>query len=223
MEGLRIKQSWNRITPELVAAFRALPVANVSDVMHRLTGTGELTRMHREGPLAGPAFTLRGAPGDNLMLHKAIDMAQPGDVIVMDSGGVLTNAVTGELMVTHAKVRSIAGFVIDGAVRDRDELYNINLPMFARGVSHRGPYKNGPGEIGFPVSIGGMIVRPGDLIMGDGDGLLCVPLDGAEAILERARQKTAAEQKQMADTLEKRLDRSWVDRDLTALGCSWED
>lgn len=223
MEGFRIKRRWDRVAPELVAAFAELPVANVSDVMHRLTGAGALARVHRSGGLAGPAFTLRGPPGDNLMLHKAIDMARPGDVIVMDAGASLANAITGELMITHAQQRGIAGFVIDGAVRDRDALAEINLPVYARGICHRGPYKNGPGEIGYPVSVGGMLVRPGDLMLGDGDGLLCVPPEGAEAVLERARAKAAAEAAQMETTLAGGLDRGWVDRELEARGCRWED
>lgn len=223
MEGFRIKKSWERIAPGLVAEFGVLPVANVSDSMHRLTGTGALLRMHREGVLAGPAFTVRTPPGDNLMLHKALDMAQPGDVIVVDAGGDLTNALTGELMISHAKVRGIAGMVINGAVRDRDELRNINLPVFARGVSHRGPYKNGPGEIGFPIALDGMIICPGDLILGDGDGLLSVPREGAEAILARAQKKKAAEDQQLEDTLAKRLDRSWIDQTLQDLGCAFID
>src|SRR5699024_6340030 len=101
-----------------VQALRSLPVANISDTMNRLTGTGVLGPMHRDGVLAGPALTVRTPPGDNLMLHKAIDMAEPGDVIVHDAGGDLTNALFGELMLTHANVRKVAGIVINGAVRD---------------------------------------------------------------------------------------------------------
>lgn len=223
MEGFRIRPIRERIDTTLIEAFRGLPVANVSDCMNRLTGTGALVRMHREGGLVGPAFTVRTAPGDNLMLHKALDMAAPGDVIVVDAGGDSTNALIGELMVSHAKARGIAGVVIDGAVRDRDVLQEINLPVFARAVSHRGPYKNGPGEIGFDVTVGGMIVQPGDLILGDGDGLLAVPRNGAGSILECARKKQAAEAKQLAATLSGQLDCTWVDRTLRDLGCEFLD
>jgi RraA family protein len=223
MEGFRIKRQWSRISADLVEAFRDVPVANVSDCMNRLTGTGALVRMHREGYLAGPAFTVRSPPGDNLMLHKALDMAQPGDVIVHDAGGGLTNALIGELMVAHAQERGIAGIVIHGAVRDRDMLYEMNLPVYALGVCHRGPYKNGPGEIGFDVAIGGMTVRPGDLVIGDGDGLLAIPRDEAEGVLERAKAKGAAESKQMADTRSGTLDRSWIDSALQEMGCEFVD
>src|SRR3546814_3434814 len=129
------------------------PVANVSDSMARMdSGGSELRPMHRDGKLAGPALTVRMRPGDNLMLHKAIDMAQPGDVIVCDAGGDVTNSLFGELMLAHAIVRGVAGLVINGAVRDRDAFLERNLPVYAVGVTHRGPYKDGPGEIGFPIS-----------------------------------------------------------------------
>lgn len=223
MEGFRIKQSWDRVAPDLVAAFRDVPVSTVSDAMHRLTGTGLLRPMHRDGVLSGPALTVRTRPGDNLMLHKAIDMAQPGDVIVHDAGGDCTNALFGELMLAHAKVRGVAGVVINGAIRDRDAFLKVNMPVYARGVSHRGPYKDGPGEIGFPISIDGMQIAPGDLMIGDADGLLAVPRERAAAILEPAQKKCAAEDRQMADTLAGRLDRSWVDRELTDKGCVFLD
>lgn len=223
MEGFRIKRSWDRVPADLVEAFQSVPVANASDCMHRLSGTGSLSRIHRSGVLAGPAFTVRTPPGDNLMLHKALDMAEPGDVIVHDAGGALTNALTGELMVAHAQERGIAGIVVNGAIRDRDVLYEMNFPVFARGICHRGPYKNGPGEIGFNIAIDGMTVSPGDLILGDGDGLLAISKDAAVDILERATAKSAAERKQLEDTRAGLLDRSWVDKALADKGCTYVD
>ena len=115
---------------------------------------------------AGPALTVRARPGDNLMLHKAIDMAAPGDVIVCDGGGDLTNALLGEMMLARAIGHGIAGVVIFGAVRDRQAFLERNLPVYAAGVTHRGPYRDGPGEIGFPISLNGMVIEPGDLIIG---------------------------------------------------------
>jgi RraA family protein len=222
-EGIRIKARWDRVAPGLVDEARALPVANISDCMARLTGTGALLRFHRDATMAGPAFTVRVRPGDNLLVHKALDMAQPGDVVVVDAGGDVTNALIGELMVTHARVRGIAGIVIDGAIRDRDELLQINFPVFARAVSHRGPYKDGPGEIGFAISLDGMVVEPGDLIVGDGDGVLAVPRSGVAGVLERARAKQQAEAAQMRRTLDRELDRSWIDKELEAKGCVYLD
>lgn len=222
--GFRIRLTWDRVDAALAEAFRSVPVANVSDAMHRLSGVGNRLRpMHRDGTLSGPALTVRSRPGDNLVLHKAIDLARPGDVIVVDAGGDVTNALIGELMVTHAKVRGVAGFVIYGAVRDCEALLEINLPVYALGVTHRGPYKDGPGEIGFPISLEGMPIAPGDLIVGDRDGVLAVPREGASEILSRAQEKTHAEAHQMEQTLAGTLDRSWIDCILVERGCEFLD
>jgi regulator of RNase E activity RraA len=223
-EGFRIKKAWQRIDPALVEAFRPLPVANVSDSMWRMdSGGSNLHPMHRDGKLAGPAFTVRMRPGDNLLLHKAIDMAQPGDVIVCDAGGDVTNSLFGELMLSHAIKRGVAGFVLNGAVRDADALYERNLPVYAAGVTHRGPYKDGPGEIGFAIGLGGMVIQPGDLMLGDADGVLAVPRATAAEILERTRAKLQAEEKQMAAIENGSIDRSWVDKALKERGCVFVD
>lgn len=223
-EGFRIKKSWTRVESGLVQAFRGIPVANVSDSMNRLTGVGNRLRpVHRDGAMAGPALTVRSRPGDNLMLHKALDMAEPGDVIVHDGGGDVTNSLFGELMLAHGRTRGIAGFVIYGAVRDREAFLEVNLPVYALGVTHRGPYKDGPGEIGFPISIEGMPIEPGDLMLGDSDGVLSVPRLSAGAILERAQAKQEAERKQLEETLAGTIDRSWVDRALADRGCEFVD
>ena len=117
-------------------------LANVSNSHARISAAGTRIRpMHRSGRLAGPALTVRTRPGDNLMLHKAIDMAAPGDVIVVDAGGDLTDSLMGELMLAHAIRRGVAGFVLDGAIRDSQSLHERNLPVFAAGVTHRGPHQ----------------------------------------------------------------------------------
>lgn len=133
--GNRILLAKRKASQDLIEAFKALPVANVSDCMTRVFAAGPTLRpMHRSGTLAGPALTVRSRPGDNLFLHKAIDMANPGDVIVMDAGGDLTNSLMGELMLAHAMKRGVAGFVLNGAIRDVDEIYKENLPVYAAGV-----------------------------------------------------------------------------------------
>ncbi len=221
-EGFRVKQQWERVSADLVAAFRGLPVANVSDCMGRLSGGGVALRpMHRDGPLAGPALTVKTRPGDNLMLHKAIDMAAPGDVIVCDGGGDLTNALLGEMMLARAIGHGIAGVVIFGAVRDRQAFLERNLPVYAAGVTHRGPYRDGPGEIGFPISLNGMVIEPGDLIIGDADGVLAVPRATAAAVLERTEAKNAAEAKQMEAIRAGAVASTWVDAALAAKGCEF--
>ena len=222
--GFRVKRSWTRVSPELVEGFRGLPVANVSDSMARISALGpDIRPMHRSGALVGPALTVRTRPGDNLMLHKAIDVAQPGDVIVVDAGGDLTNSLMGGLMLAHAIKRGVAGFVLNGSIRDAEEIHAQNLPLYARGNTHRGPYKNGPGELGFPIAIGGSVIAPGDLILGDFDGVVAVSPAEAEMVLEAARKKQSAETKQMQQTQAGTLDRSWVDRALIEAGCVFID
>lgn len=219
--GFRVLQRQTRVSSDLVEQYRALPVANVSDSMHRMSAAGpRLTMMHRDGPMAGPALTVKTRPGDNLMLHKAIDMAEPGDVIVVDAGGDLTNSLMGELMLAYAVRRGVAGFVIYGAIRDADAFLRVNLPVFAAGVTHRGPYKDGPGEINVPIALEGMVVHPGDLVIGDRDGVLAVPMDAAEAVLAKTLSKQDSETRQMAAIENGTNDRSWVDESLKRLGCS---
>jgi RraA family protein len=218
--GFRILRRARKVDARIVAQFREIPVANVSDSMHRLcAGGARLRPMHQGGRMAGPAFTVKTRPGDNLMVHKALDLAEPGDVIVVDAGGDLTNALIGEIMSSYAHARGIAGIVIDGAIRDADEIRANAFPVYAAGVTHRGPYKDGPGEINVPVAIDGMVIEPGDLVLGDGDGLLCVPFDATAAVLAAASEKQKVEAREIEAASRAALDRAWVDARLRALGC----
>ena len=220
MIGFQICKRTRKVDADIVAKFRELPVANISDSMSRMTGAGALLRpVHRGGVLAGPAFTVKTRPGDNLMVHKAIDMADAGDVIVVDGGGDLTNSLLGELMAAHAERRGIGGIVIYGAIRDYDTLRAGTFPVYAAGVTHRGPYKDGPGEINVPIAIGGMVIEPGDLIVGDGDGIICVPYDATADVLTSAEGKHQAELKQLVAIREGSNERAWVDATLCKLGC----
>jgi RraA family protein len=222
--GLKILKRMRAAGPDMTAAFRALPVANVSDSMQRLTAAGPRLRpMHAGGGMTGPALTVKAPPGDNLMLHKAIGLAQPGDVIVVDAGGDLTNALLGEMMLMQAEKRGVAGIVINGAIRDAATLRGQGLPVFAAGVTHRGPYKNGPGEINTPIAIDGMVIEPGDLMLGDDDGVLCVPFADLAAVLKGAQAKFDAEQVQMANIASGAYDAGWVDALLRKLGCEGLD
>ena len=218
--GFRILERKKKVALDIAKEFLTLPVANVSDSMWRLTAGGSRLRpMHKSGQMAGPALTVKSRPGDNLMLHKAIDMAEPGDIIVCDAGGDLTNSLMGELMLAHAMKRGVGGFVLDGAVRDVEAFLDVNLPVFAAGVSHRGPYKDGPGEINVSVAIDGMVIEPGDLVIGDWDGVLSIPLDDVESILKKTNDKQAAEAVDMAKIEAGEWDRSWVDKTLKDRGC----
>ncbi len=221
MIGFRILKRQRAVAADIVEKFRALPVANVSDSMSRLTAAGPRLRpMHGSGTvLAGPAFTVKSRPGDNLMLHKALDMAAPGDIVVCDGGGELTNALIGEMMLAHAIKRKLGGIVINGAIRDAAALRAGTFPVFAAGVTHRGPYKDGPGEINVAIAIDGMVIEPGDLILGDDDGVVCVPFAAVATVLAATQAKQAAEQKTMAEIAAGTSDRSWIDATLKRLGC----
>jgi len=221
--GFQIRKRERKVDAALVARFRELPVANISDSMSRMTAGGAALRpMHRGGVLAGPAFTVKTRPGDNLMVHKALDIAEPGDIIVVDGGGDLTNSLIGEMMVAHAQARRLGGIVIYGAIRDYDTLHAGDFAVFAAGVTHRGPYKDGPGEINVPIAIEGMVIAPGDLIVGDGDGVVCVPFDVATEVLKAAEAKHQAEIKQLAAIKAGKSDRAWVDAALAKLGCTMQ-
>ncbi|HEY9572704.1 MAG TPA: RraA family protein [Pusillimonas sp.] len=184
------------LAPELIAAFREIPVAVAGDCMGRSLGAMGLTAYHQSLHLGlcGPALTVQVRPGDNLMIHKAFMMAQPGDIIVIDGGGDLSQALIGGLMRTTAMTKKIGGFVIDGAIRDLVEWADGQVPVFAKGHTHRGPSKEGPGRINAPIACAGLVVQPGDLVMGDADGVICVPAAQVEALLPRVRAHLEREQ-----------------------------
>ena len=217
--SMRILDIPKRPDARLVAEFAKMVTPHLSDSMERLYAGGPRLRpMHREGKLAGPAFTVKTAAGDNLLVHKALDAARPGDVIVVDAGGFLDNAIIGELMMTRAKQRGVAGIVIWGAIRDSAEIGAGTYPVFAAGVTHRGPYKNGPGEINVPIMMGGTPVSPGDIIVGDADGLVAVPQELADQVLASAKAILAKETASMKQILAGTVDRGWVDKALKEKG-----
>ncbi len=219
--GFRVLPRQRKVDAETARLFRELPVATISDSMSRMSAAGSRVRpLHASGAMAGPALTVKTRAGDNLMIHKALLLAEPGDVIVVDAGGDLSNALVGELMLSHARALGVAGVVIHGAVRDSAWIRDNTFPVFAAGVTHRGPYKDGPGEINVPIAIDGMVIEPGDLMIGDDDGLLCVPFDHTTAIYTSAKAKHEAEEKTLASTLAGKLDpKTWVDETLRRLGC----
>lgn len=184
---------------DLMDRFARVPAANVGDAQERWGVASGLRPIWPGATLSGPAFTVWTRPGDNLYIHKAMDEAKPGDVIVVNGGGDESRALIGDIMGRRAKRLGIAGFVIDGAVRDADALAECGLPVFARAVTPAGPYKFGPGRIQQPVAISGVVVAPGDIIVGDADGVVVVRADEARAVLVAAEQIEANERdKRMA-------------------------
>ena len=211
-----------RAPRELIEAYRNLPTANISDNMNRLNGVSAGIRpVHGSAKLIGSAFTARTRPGDNLIVHKALDMLGPGDVLVIDAGGEVSNAILGEIAMRIAMGNGAAGAVVDGAIRDTLAFAEAGFPCFARGSSHRGPHKDGPGELNVPVSVGGAVVRPGDVVVGDADGVVVVPLEDAETVARMTEETMAKEAETMRRIEDGTLDRGWVDRTLRERGCRW--
>jgi regulator of RNase E activity RraA len=218
--GFRVLDGHVRSDRSLVEAFAQIPSAIISDNLNRMVAAGPSVRpMHKGGTLAGTALTVKTRPGDNLMIHKAADIAQPGDVIVVDAGGDLTNALIGELIISHARSRGVVGFVVNGAVRDMDVIAVDDYPVYGAGVSHRGPYKDGPGEVNVPIALDGMVIAPGDIVIGDLDGVVCIPREEAESVLAASRAQQEKEAGIQAAIAGAGWDRAWVEEILKAKGC----
>ena len=220
--GCKIIKDFKRPAPELVARFRNMPVANIDDSMGRIAAVdATIEPIGYKGQMLGTAFTVRVPQGDNLMFHAAMDLAKPGDVIVIDAGGFTDRAIFGELMSTYCRSRGIAGIVCDGAIRDREGLAKMeNFHVYARAATPNGPYKNGPGEINVPVVIGGKVVRPGDIIVGDDDGIVIID----PAIAGEIADATESVEKKEAGIMDHILKegtyiRPWVDEKLREIGC----
>lgn len=194
---------------ELIEAFRQAPTSIISDNLARLAGSVGLKQFHRSGRLVGTAFTIKTRPGDNLAIHRALEMVGPGDVLVVDGGGDETRALVGEIMKNIAQWRGAAGYVIDGAIRDVAAFAADDFPCFARSVIHRGPYKSGPGEINVPVSIGGCVISPGDIVVGDEDGVVSFSQSSAPALLEAVKAQVAREEATLLSIREGRYQGSY--------------
>lgn len=205
----------NSITPEIREIhkqFQSVVTPHISDNMGRHIGVRGLNRYNKTGKMVGSAFTVKTRPGDNLYIYKALTMLEPGHVLVVDAQGDTTNAVIGELIKLYALQRGCAGFVINGAIRD--VACFENTPCYARDVVHCGPYKTGPGAVNVPVSIGGMVVNPGDIIVGDEDGIIGFPLSAAHNLLALARSHEAAEERVKAEIATGALNQSWIESTL---------
>ena len=210
----------DRADPAVIAALRAAGVATAHEAAGRTGLLGPAIRARQDGAaIAGSAITVSCHPGDNLMVHAALNRAERGDVLVVDAGGDLTNAIMGELMLAYARQIGMAGVVINGAVRDYGWIRKNDFPVFAAGVTHRGPFKSGPGELNVTIALDGMVIEPGDLIVGDDDGVVCVPYADTETVFEAANAKQQGEEKSMAAIQAGKADRSWVEAALKAGNC----
>ena len=211
--------AFERVPADLVQRARRYQSAILCDVGGRRgTLNSRIQPLNTAMKVAGPAFTVEVRPGDNLMFHVALAVAQPGDVIVVDGKGDASCALVGELMVTQAQAAGLAGFVIDGASRDSDTLGAGSFPIFSAGRNPCGPTKGLPGTIGRPISVGGVAVQPGDLVVGDADGVVIVPRDHVLAVLEAAEGKIAAERQRLAEIARGELVSPWLDAALRSAG-----
>lgn len=218
--GFRIKNGIQRAAPELLERFRSYGTPDVSDLLNRLYAMdGAIRNLVNDDVVVGPAITVKLYPGDNLMLHKSLDVAHPGDVLVVDTSMNGTTAVIGDLVTQKAKHRGIAGVIVDGLVRDLPALRQVGLPVFARGVTPKGPLHRGPGELGYPVSCGGVVVNPGDIIVADENGIVVVRCDFAEELINRLDAQRVSQKAYLDDVKKGVFSNAWVDRMLEQAAC----
>jgi RraA family protein len=219
--GFRVRLDFLRSDPALMQAFAPFATPDISDLLNRLYAVDPaihcLTGDHHR--LCGPACTVKVFPGDNLMVHKSLDVARPGDVVVVDAGGSTLNAVLGDLVSMKARHRGIAGFVVDGMIRDLPGIRELGFPVFARGVTSIGPLHRGPGEINFPICCGGVVVNPGDLVIADTAGIVIVPREIIAELLQRLQSHHEKNAAYLASVRRGDFSNEWVDRLLHDLSC----
>ncbi|MGZ5179877.1 MAG: RraA family protein [Ramlibacter sp.] len=214
-----ILRDFERVSPDLVRQASEFQAAILADVNGRRGALhGRIAALRPRMKLAGPALTVDVRPGDNLMIHAAISLARPGDVLVIDGKGDQTAALMGTIMMTACKQLGLAGVVIDGAVRDSLEIDEMDYPVFSFGTNPNGPTKNVPGRIGHPVSIGGVTVRSGDLVVADADGVVVIERERVEGLLPLARKKVDDESARIAAIRQGNTAASWLDAALRTAG-----
>ena len=204
---------------EGIAALTGLATSVVSDVLGRTIGAVDILPVNKSPvSVCGNAVTVNARSGDNLMIHKALQFLQPGDVLVVDGGGDISRALFGEIMMTVAKSRGAIGAVFDAAIRDVEAFEKHQFPCWARGINMRGPFKDGPGSINVPISIGGMIVNPGDVILGDCDGIIALPPELVKEGARLGKEKELVERKTIQSILDGKYDDAWIDATLKQKG-----
>ena len=208
LPGSRILPSPTLAPAHVIESFRSVVTPHISDNLGRHIGARGLTRYNTSGKLVGTALTVKTRPGDNLFIYKALTLLEPGHVLVIDAQGDTNNAVIGELIKLYAEQRGCVGFIVDGAIRDVESFKTS--PCYARAVVHCGPYKSGPGEINVPVSIGGSVISPGDIVVGDEDGVVSFPVSVASTLLEAVRAQIVREEQTLISIREGRYQGSYA-------------
>lgn len=215
-----VVRNFDRVDAATVTDAARYPSSILADVAGRRGALhGRIQPLSPSMRFAGPALTVELRPGDNLMIHAALAVAKPGDVIVVDGKGDLSSALMGEIMSQQAVALGVAAVVIDGAVRDSEAIRELGFPMFAAGLNPNGPTKSVAGRLNHPISIGGVTVSPGDLVVGDADGVTVIEREKAAAMLPLAAEKVAAETKRIADIKSRKALRpGWLDGALRTAG-----
>ena len=215
-----IRRDFERVPADVVSRAATFAASILADVAGRRgTVDGRVAPVSPAMRLAGPAFTIEVRAGDNLMIHAAMTMAKPGDVLVIDGKGDRSCALMGSIMMNACRKLGLAGVVIDAAIRDSEELRELGFPVFAVGANPNGPTKLVPGRINWPISCGGVAVSPGDLVVGDADGVVVVEREKAPGLLDAAARKVAEERARIAEiTAGRNLKPKWLEASLRAAG-----
>jgi regulator of RNase E activity RraA len=216
--GFRVLPSPPRLSDELLARFKGIASATLADAMGRFNYMDEGLRSRSGLPLCGLAVTVNCRPADNLMVHKALEIAQPGDIVVVVTGGSTRTAVFGDLMCRTAVARKLGGIVVDGAIRDVEGITHLGFPAFSRTISPGSCDKDGPGEVNVTISCGGTVVAPGDIVVGDGDGVTVVPRAHAEEVLTLAAQIIEKERARIREIEQGTLIKAEIDDTLRKKG-----
>ena len=215
-----IRRDFMRVSPDVIKKAAQFQAAILADVAGRRgTLNGRIRALSPSMKVAGPAVTVEVRPGDNLMIHAAMSLAKPGDVLVIDGKGDTTCALMGTIMMTACKQLGLAGVILDAAVRDSEEIIEMGFPVFSVGTNPNGPTKFVPGRINWPVSVGGIAITPGDLVVGDADGVVVIEREKAAAMLPLAQKKLDDETKRIAGIKRNEALRPpWLDDALRAAG-----
>ncbi|MGQ0286504.1 RraA family protein [Pasteurellaceae bacterium 22721_9_1] len=220
--GFKIVKDFSRVEKDKIEQLRSIPVTILGDSSNRTACCSNNMFATSKNRLLGSAYTVRVPAGDNLLFYYAIENAKAGDVIVVDGEGYTGRALCGEIMVEYAKQRGIAGIVVYGAIRDKQDVSDIGLPVFACATNPNGPYKNGPGEINVPVNIAGKTICPGDILVGDENGVIAIKPEYLDTVLVRSKEIIEKE-KQMLDEIRthKKLNLSWLHKKLADSQCEF--
>jgi len=225
--GKRIYLKREIIVPELLKEFRNIPTSNIADVMDRSCAMNPRIRLMSSPKAkitAGFALTIKTCAGDNLLIHAALNMAKEEDILVVSNEGGSNRSLIGEVMISYlSNTKKAEGIVIDGPIRDIDEIAKLDFPVYATGTTPGGPYKNGPGEINIPVACGNIAVFPGDIIVTDPDGVIVIPQKDAEDILQEAKKFMDLDKNKIAAAKNGTIKRDWVEKSLVEKGFEFID